>query len=27
VQLYQLLMSYFSACIEVGAYAYIVCQD
>jgi hypothetical protein len=27
VQLYQLLMSYFSACSEVGAYAYIVCQE
>ena len=27
VQLYQLLRSYFSACIEVGAYAYIVCQE
>jgi hypothetical protein len=27
VQLYQLLMSYFSACTEVGAYAYIVCQE
>ena len=27
VQLYQLLMSYFSACIEVGAYASIVCQE
>src|SRR6267378_4040314 len=27
VQLYQLLRSYFSACIEVGAYAYIVCQQ
>jgi hypothetical protein len=27
VQLYQLLRSYYSACIEVGAYAYIVCQE
>jgi hypothetical protein len=27
VQLYQLLMSYISACIEVGTYAYIVCQE
>jgi hypothetical protein len=27
VQLYQLLMSYFSACTEVGAYAYLVCQE
>jgi len=27
VQLYQLLMSYFSACMEVGAYAYVVCQE
>lgn len=27
VQLYQLLRSYFSACIEVGAYAYVVCQQ
>jgi hypothetical protein len=27
VQLYQLLRSYFSACIEVGAFAYIVCQE
>lgn len=26
VQLYWLLMSYFSACSEVGAYAYVVCQ-
>jgi len=27
VQLYQLLMSYFSACIEVGACAYVTCRD
>jgi hypothetical protein len=27
VQLYQLLMSYFSACIEVGAYPYVVCRE
>jgi hypothetical protein len=27
VQLYQLLRSYYSACIEVGAYAYVVCQE
>ncbi len=27
VQLYQLLMSYFSACSEVGAYAYVVCCE
>jgi hypothetical protein len=27
VQLYQLLRSYFSACIEVGAYAYVVCRE
>lgn len=27
VQLYQLLMSYFSACSEVGAYAYVVCRE
>lgn len=27
VQLYWLLMSYFSACADVGAYAYLVCQD
>ena len=27
VQLYQLLMSYFSACIEIGAYAYVVCRE
>jgi hypothetical protein len=27
VQLYWLLMSYFSACAEVGAYAYVVCQE
>jgi hypothetical protein len=27
VQLYWLLMSYFSACAEVGAFAYIVCQE
>ena len=27
VQLYQLLMSYFSACIEVGAFASIICQE
>lgn len=27
VQLYQLLMSYFSACIEVGAYGSVICQE
>jgi hypothetical protein len=27
VQLYWLLMSYFSACAEVGAYPYVVCQE
>jgi hypothetical protein len=27
VQLFWLLMSYFSACAEVGAYAYVVCQE
>jgi len=27
VQLYWLLMSYFSACTEVGAYPYVVCQE
>jgi hypothetical protein len=27
VQLYQLLMSYFSACSELGAYAYVVCRQ
>lgn len=27
VQLYWLLMSYFSACQEVGAYGYVICQD
>jgi hypothetical protein len=27
VQLYQLLMSYFSSCMEVGAYAYVVCRE
>ena len=27
VQLYQLLMSCFSACTEVGAYASVVCQE
>jgi len=27
VQLYWLLTSYFSACIEVGAYPYVVCQE
>jgi hypothetical protein len=27
VQLYWLLMSYFSACTEVGACAYVVCQE
>lgn len=27
VQLYWLLMSYFSACTEVGAYPYIICRD
>jgi hypothetical protein len=27
VQLYQLLMSYFSACSEIGAYAYVVCRE
>ncbi len=27
VQLYWLLMSYFSACAEVGAFAYVVCQE
>jgi hypothetical protein len=27
VQLYWLLTSYFSACAEVGAYAYVVCQE
>lgn len=26
VQLYWLLMSFFSACMEVGAFAYVVCQ-
>jgi hypothetical protein len=27
VQLYWLLMSFFSACAEVGAYPYVVCQE
>jgi hypothetical protein len=27
VQLYWLLMSYFSACTEVGAFPYVVCQE
>jgi len=27
VQLYQLLMSFFSACREVGAYPYVVCRE
>ncbi len=27
IQLYWLLMSYFSACAEVGAYPYVVCQE
>jgi hypothetical protein len=27
VQLYWLLMSYFSACAEVGAYPYVACQE
>jgi hypothetical protein len=27
VQLYWLLMSYFSACAEVGAYPYVVCRE
>ena len=27
VQLYWLLTSYFSACTEVGAYGYVVCQE
>jgi hypothetical protein len=27
VQLYSLLMGYFSACAEVGAYPYVVCQE
>lgn len=26
IQLYWLLMSYFSACAEIGAYGYVVCQ-
>jgi len=27
VQLYWLLMSFFSACAEVGAFGYVICQD
>ena len=27
VQLYWLLMSYFSACTEVGAYPYVICRE
>jgi hypothetical protein len=27
VQLYWLLMSFFSACTEVGAFGYVICQE